>query len=84
VYLRATPRAPSDDLEERLLDLSDHSYRLLVRIVQIFFDPANQRVGFSDALDAMNALDKVNRVLVGRGLLPPFTPGATVSDPSLP
>jgi hypothetical protein len=84
VYLRATPRAPGDDLEERLFDLSDHSYRLLVRIVQIFFDPANDRVGFGDALDAMKAADKVNRVLVGLGLLPPFTPGATVPDPSLP
>jgi hypothetical protein len=83
VYLRATPHAPKDDLEERLLDLSDHSYRLLVRIVQIFFNPADQGVEFADAVDTMNAVDKVNRVLVGRELLPPFTPVFTVADPAL-
>jgi hypothetical protein len=84
LYLRATPHAPTDDLEEGLLDLSDHCYRLVVEILGIFFAPENQVVTSGHTIDAMNALDKVNRLLAGRGLLPPFTPGATVADPSLP
>jgi hypothetical protein len=80
-YLRATPHEPGDDLEERLLDLSDHCYRLLVEIVQVWFAHEGEFFGRSEAVDAMEALDKVNRLLVGLGLLPAFTPLATVADP---
>ena len=84
VYLRATPRDPTDDLEAGLLDLSDHSYHLLLEILGIFFNPENQLLNAGQTIAAMKAVDKANRLLVGRGLLPPFTPVTTVSDPSLP
>jgi hypothetical protein len=74
-YLRATPREPVDDLERALLDLSDHSYRLVVEILESWFAHEDELIGGrGQAVDAMTSLDMVNQVLVRRGVLPPFTP----------
>ena len=74
-YLRATPRPAADDLEQSLLDLSDHLYGVVVEILSAWF-PDEDAVpsGRGLAIDAMNGLDQVNGLLVARGLLPPFTP----------
>ncbi|HEX5895479.1 MAG TPA: hypothetical protein VFY47_04060 [Thermoleophilaceae bacterium] len=74
-YLRALPRQAGDELEQRLLELSDHCYRLLVGNVQIWFE--HEDVVFNargQAIDAMNALNMINRLVVERGLLPAFPP----------
>lgn len=74
-YLRAVPRAPSDDLEQTLLDLSDHCYRLVVGILRIWFEHEDELFGArGQAIGTMTALNTVNRLAVQRGLLPPFTP----------
>ena len=70
-YLRATRRQGADSFEERLLEASDGSYRVVVAALR---DQFAQEAGFSSlAVSAMQALDDINRVLVQRGLLPPFT-----------
>jgi hypothetical protein len=77
-YLRAIPREPGDEFEGRLLDLSDHCYRLVVGSLQIWFDhDAEVFSARSQAVDTMNALNGLNRLVVERGLLPAFPPGAT-------
>ena len=79
--MRARPDEPSDDLEARLLELSDHSYGLLVAIVRIWLANEDAFFGLGEAIGAMNSLDKVNFLLVGRGLLPAFPPAVVVADP---
>jgi hypothetical protein len=70
-FLRATRRDGADAFEGRLLDVSDRSYRLTLDALQEQFA---QRAPFSAlALSAMEGLDAINRVLVQRSLLPPFT-----------
>jgi hypothetical protein len=70
-FLRATRREPTDTLEGRLLDVSDRSYRLIQAALQQHFALQDS---FRDlALSAMEGLDQINRALVQRGLLPPFT-----------
>jgi hypothetical protein len=77
-YLRAIPREPSDGLEGSLLELSDRSYRLLVGILQTWFAHEDEFFdGRTLAIEAMTALDMINRLLVERGALPTFTPLAT-------
>jgi hypothetical protein len=71
-FLRATRRDAADAFEGRLLDISDRSYALTVDALQ---DQFAQQAAFNPlALSAMEGLDAINRVLVQRGLLPPFTP----------
>jgi hypothetical protein len=71
--LRATRRTAADPFEQRLLDLSDRAYRALVAVLRDHFAP-NTTVSQNTALDAMDTLNDANRVLVQRGLLPPFSP----------
>jgi hypothetical protein len=75
-FLRVTRREPTDGFEQRLLDLSDRSYRLVLAALQERFGSQDFFIagtfrGF--AVSAMAMLDDGNRVLVQRGLLPPFT-----------
>jgi hypothetical protein len=71
-FLRATRRETSDAFEQRLLDLSVRGYRLVVSVLQERFAPESA-LPASLPVDAMRSLDGVNRLLVQRGLLPPFT-----------
>ena len=70
--LRATRREAVDEFERRLLDISDRTYRVVLAALQAQFEPQSS-VPRSLAVSAMESLDAVNRVLVQRGLLPPFT-----------
>jgi hypothetical protein len=71
-YLRATRRQAADSFEERLLEASDRSYRLIIDALQDQFDAA---APFSSlAVSAMRVMDDLNRLLAQRGLLPSFTP----------
>jgi hypothetical protein len=74
-FLRATRRVARDSFEERLLDVSDRSYRLVLSAVRELFGEefavAGAFRGF--AVAAMEGLEQIDRVLVQRGLLPPFT-----------
>ncbi len=72
--LRATRREAADSSEQRLLNVSDRCYRLVLAAVrgQLTQDTAaGEFRGL--AFDAMMTLDEINRELAGRGLLPPFT-----------
>jgi FAD/FMN-containing dehydrogenase len=71
--LCAGRRPPTDAFEERLLRLSDRSYSVVVQVLRAQFVPdvfPNQTL----AVSAMTTLDDANRLLVQRGLLPPFSP----------
>jgi hypothetical protein len=70
--LRATRREASDSFEQRLLDISDRIYHLIVAMLRDRFVP-DSFGSLSQAVSAMFALDDANRALVQRGLLPPFT-----------
>jgi hypothetical protein len=70
--LRATRRETSDPFEQRLLDTSDKIYRVIVGALQAQFVP-DSFTSQSLAVSAMEALDEVNRALIQRGLLPPFS-----------
>jgi hypothetical protein len=70
-FLRATRREAADSFEGRLLEVSDRSYGLILKALAEQFA---QAAAFSDlAVSAMEGLDEINRALVQRGLLPPFT-----------
>jgi hypothetical protein len=70
-YLRATRRDAADGFEQRLLDASDRAYALVIAELNDQFRVAGS---FSSlAVSAMRVLDDINRLLVQRGLLPPFT-----------
>jgi hypothetical protein len=75
-YLRAIRHDPADDLERRLLHLSDRSYGLIVATVDAWFAYEDDLGGVlrGQAVSTMGALNDVNRLLVERGLLPAFTP----------
>ncbi len=73
-FLQVTRRIANDTFEQRLLDVSDRGYGLVLSAVQGTF--AEDFVGFAFrgfAVSAMQSLDDSNRVLVQQGLLPPFT-----------
>lgn len=70
--LRATRREAADAFEGRLLEVSDRSYGLVLAALQEQF--AQQAPFSALAISAMEGLDEINRALVQRGLLPPFTP----------
>jgi hypothetical protein len=72
-YLRATRREAHDSFEQRLLDLSDRIYGLTLTALRDQFSPRSA-TGQGPAVAAMMTLDDTNRLLVQRGLLPPFTP----------
>jgi hypothetical protein len=71
--IRARERTASDSLGEHLLALSNRAYRTLIGVLRDRLAP-NSTVSQSTALDAMDTLNDANRVLVQRGLLPPFSP----------
>jgi hypothetical protein len=71
--LRATRRQADGSFEQRLLDLSDRGYALVIAQLREQF-VKDSFVGQDRAVDAMFILDDTNRVLVQRGLLPPFSP----------
>jgi hypothetical protein len=71
--LRATRRQADGSFEQRLLDLADRSYRLVIALLREQF-VKDSFVSQDRAVDAMFILDDSNRVLVQRGLLPPFSP----------
>src|SRR6266508_1726096 len=74
-FLRATRREAADAFEQRLLDVSDRSYSLVLTALEEQFaqDPFVGGAFRGLAVSAMEGLDELNRVLVQRGLLPPFT-----------
>jgi hypothetical protein len=73
---RATRREPADAFERRLLALSDRAYDLVLSALgqqfahKDFFVARDFR---ALAARAMQNLDETSRLLVQRGLLPPFT-----------
>lgn len=75
--LVATRREPGDSFEQRLLDVSDRSYQQVLATLRNRFDQPDFFVGGEFRALATSAmlgeLDGVNRALVQRGLLPPFT-----------
>jgi hypothetical protein len=74
--LRATRREPADGFERRLLGVSDRTYDLVVSALTEQFAQEDFFVARSFralATRAMLNLDEINRPLVQRGLLPPFT-----------
>jgi hypothetical protein len=75
-FLRATRTTANDSFEQRLLDTNDRTYGLVVSAVRGTFDPDFAVSGAfrGIAISAMMTLDDSNRLLVQRGLLPPFTP----------
>ena len=75
-FLRATRTTANDSFEQRLLDTNDRTYGLVVSAVRGTFDPDFAVSGAfrGIAISAMMTLDESNRLLVQRGLLPPFTP----------
>jgi hypothetical protein len=71
--IRARERTASDSLGEHLLQVSNRAYRTLVSVLRDRL-ALNSSVSQGTALDAMDTLNDANRVLVQRGLLPPFSP----------
>jgi hypothetical protein len=69
--LRATRREAADSFEQRLLDASDRSYGLVLALLRERFVPESFTSG-TLSVKAMDSLDQINRLLVQRGLLPPF------------
>jgi len=68
-FLRATWREGEGPFEQRLLDVSDRSYGLIIATLQERFAP--QAIGSATlAVSAMETMDEINRLLVQRGLLP--------------
>ncbi|MFP5318267.1 MAG: hypothetical protein ACLGI2_08225 [Acidimicrobiia bacterium] len=74
-HVRATRAEPATDAERSLVAVSDRTYRALVAMVEgwlshdeLLFDLSGR------AQSAMNELDDLNALLVGRGLVPPLRP----------
>jgi hypothetical protein len=71
--LVAQPREPADATETRLLRASDSYYRLVLDVLAAWFGDEDELGGFRGrAVEAMEALDETNGLLVARGLLPRF------------
>lgn len=69
--LIVTRRDTDDPFEQRLLDASDAIYRVVVATLRDRFAPP--AFGSQTPVTAMEALNDIDRALVQRGLLPPFT-----------
>ena len=77
VFLRATHRDTTDPFEQSLLDVSDRAYGVVVGVLSEQFDQAKSEplAALSPlAFPSMQTLDGICRLLVQRGLLPPFNP----------
>lgn len=73
-YLLVTGVAPADEVDRRLLALSDEFYAALLAILARHFADT-EGFGFrSEAVQRMEELHKINGILGLRGLLAPFTP----------
>jgi len=74
-YLRVTGVKPVDELDRRLLALSDEFYGSLLGILREYFTDVDGQAFWlrQEALARMDDLHKVNGILGVRGLLPPFT-----------
>jgi len=80
-----TRHDPADDLERRLLVLSDRWYALIVATVEAWcaFEQELGGILRGRAMSAMDGLNEINGLLVARGLLPAFTrPGPAPSGGS--
>jgi hypothetical protein len=72
-FLRVPRRETSDPFEQRLLDVSDLAYGLVIDALRSQFAQPDV-FGFRGlATSAMDALDASNKTLAQRGLLPAFT-----------
>ena len=73
-YLRATRHEPGDELERRLLGLSDSHYGLVLATVEAWFANEDRLGGVlrGRSMSLMDGLNEINGVLVERGLMPPF------------
>src|SRR3954451_24633979 len=71
--IRARQRTAGDSLGEHLLQVSNRAYRTLISVLRDRL-ARNSTVSQGTGLDAMDTLNDANRVLVQRGLLPPFSP----------
>ena len=75
-YLLVTNVEPTDELDQRLLALSDGSYRSLTRILRAAFGSTEFGSGPTingDAVPKMNELHEINGILGLRQVLPLFT-----------
>ena len=74
-FLRATRRETNDAFEQRLLDTNDRMYGLVLSVLRGAFDPNPDVAGAFSGMPfaAMQTMEESNRLLVQRGLLPPFT-----------
>jgi hypothetical protein len=74
-YLRATRHEPHDELERRLLRLSNSYYSLIVATVEAWFADEDRVGGVlrGRAMSLMDGLNEINGFLVERGLMPQFT-----------
>lgn len=75
-YLLVTNVEPTEELDERLLAMSDGSYRSLTRILRAAFGSTDLGSGptiHGDAVPKMNELHEVNGILGLRRVLPLFT-----------
>lgn len=73
-YLRATRHEPRDELERRLLSLSNSYYSLIVATVEAWFADEDRVGGVLSgrAISLMDGLNEINGFLVKRGLMPQF------------
>jgi len=79
-FLRAVRRDPHDVFEQRVLDVADRGYQSVVAALRESVadhggDPFVGGTFQGFAITAMTGLDDVHRLLVSRGLLPPFAAG---------
>jgi len=77
-FLRAFRREAHDGFEQRLLDVSDRGYQSIVTALGESYAQQDLFAGGAFtrfAVSGMMSLDEVHRLLVQRGLLPPFTLG---------
>jgi len=71
--VRVTRRRPDDGFEERLLAAGFNLYDLVVTALREAYSSPDAPPGFRQlATSAMSGLDDTHRLLVQRGLLPPF------------
>ena len=73
-YVRARPHDPEPDSEEEtLVRGSERAYRALVPILATWFEHEEDLFQMrSIAIDTMESLNACNKLLVARGVLPPF------------
>ena len=73
-FLRADRRTAADDAEQRLLDMNDRIYTIVLTALRGALDPVIGADGTLRliATSSMNVLNDANRLLVRQHLLPPF------------